>query len=236
MCHPSPEHTQWSLQDSTASKPDSASLSCPIKAAQPGTGAEMPPGYPAVLAQDSQSFCRREKGGVRSRRTRPHECRPVARKKVLGQGSAFPPGRRAAVGRREGREPLPDARVTAGPKRPHLSVCPGPNFPLQGRQGSRGCIPGSRGSVQQGKSRRDLLSGNFPSPSDSSTHQALPRALDQIGPNHGPLSQPQSRVNWGWRGELGGWPALEPAGWAQQAGSSRETKGPRAAPAVPPGG
>ena len=24
------------------------------------------------------------------------------------------------------------ARVTAGPKRPHLSVCPGPNFPLQG--------------------------------------------------------------------------------------------------------
>ena len=33
------------------------------------------------------------------------------------------------------------ARVTAGPKRPHLSVCPGPNFPLQGRQGSRGCIP-----------------------------------------------------------------------------------------------
>ena len=40
---------------------------------------------------------------------------------------------------------LKGARVTAGPKRPHLSVCPGPNFPLQGRQGSRGCIPGSRG-------------------------------------------------------------------------------------------
>ena len=37
------------------------------------------------------------------------------------------------------------ARVTAGPKRPHLGVCPGPNIPLQGRQGSRGCIPGSRG-------------------------------------------------------------------------------------------
>lgn len=98
MCHPSPEHTQWFLQDSTAFKPDSASLSCPIKAAQPGTGAEMPPGYPAILAQGSQSFCRREKGGVGSRRTRPHECRPVARKKVLGQGSAFPPGRRAAGG------------------------------------------------------------------------------------------------------------------------------------------
>ena len=34
------------------------------------------------------------------------------------------------------------ARVTAGPKRPHLGVCPGPNIPLQGRQGSRGCTPG----------------------------------------------------------------------------------------------
>ena len=29
------------------------------------------------------------------------------------------------------------ARVTARPKRPHLGVCPGPNIPLQGRQGSR---------------------------------------------------------------------------------------------------
>ena len=37
------------------------------------------------------------------------------------------------------------SRVTAGPKRPHLGVCPGPNIPLQGRQGSRGCIPGSPG-------------------------------------------------------------------------------------------
>ena len=37
------------------------------------------------------------------------------------------------------------ARVTAGPKRPHLGVCPGPNIPLQGRQGSRGCIPGAPG-------------------------------------------------------------------------------------------
>ena len=36
------------------------------------------------------------------------------------------------------------ARVTAGQKRPHLGVCPGPNIPLQGRQGSRGCIPGIR--------------------------------------------------------------------------------------------
>ena len=37
------------------------------------------------------------------------------------------------------------ARVTAGPKRPHVGVCPGPTIPLQGRQGSRGCIPGSPG-------------------------------------------------------------------------------------------
>ena len=37
------------------------------------------------------------------------------------------------------------ARVTAGPKRPHLGVCLGPNIPLQGRQGSRGCISGSLG-------------------------------------------------------------------------------------------
>ena len=33
------------------------------------------------------------------------------------------------------------ARVTAGKKRPHLGLCLGPNVPLQGRQGSRGCIP-----------------------------------------------------------------------------------------------
>ena len=37
------------------------------------------------------------------------------------------------------------ARVTAGAKRPHLVVCPGPNIPLQGRRGSRGSIPGSPG-------------------------------------------------------------------------------------------
>ena len=34
------------------------------------------------------------------------------------------------------------ARVTAGPKRPHLGVCPGPNIPLQGRQGSRAPFAG----------------------------------------------------------------------------------------------
>ena len=35
------------------------------------------------------------------------------------------------------------ARVTAGPKRPHLGVCPGPSSTLKGRQGSRGCTPES---------------------------------------------------------------------------------------------
>ena len=34
-------------------------------------------------------------------------------------------------------------RVTAGPQIPHLGVCPGPNIPLKGRQGSRGCTPDS---------------------------------------------------------------------------------------------
>ena len=45
------------------------------------------------------------------------------------------------------------ARVTAGPKRPHQGVCPGTNIPLQGRQGSRGCIsvsPGESGLVSRG--------------------------------------------------------------------------------------
>ena len=37
------------------------------------------------------------------------------------------------------------ARVTAVPKRPPLVVCPGPNAPLQGGQGSRGSIPCSHG-------------------------------------------------------------------------------------------
>ena len=37
------------------------------------------------------------------------------------------------------------ARVTTGPKRPHRGVCPGPNIPLKGRQGSRVSIPDSPG-------------------------------------------------------------------------------------------
>ena len=35
------------------------------------------------------------------------------------------------------------SRVTSGQMRPHLCLCLGPNVPLQGRQGSRGCIPDS---------------------------------------------------------------------------------------------
>lgn len=47
MCHPSPGTHPAVLPDSTASEPYSASLSCPIKAAQARrTGAEMPPGTP----------------------------------------------------------------------------------------------------------------------------------------------------------------------------------------------
>ena len=59
------------------------------------------------------------------------------------------------------------ARVTAGPKRPHLSVCPGPNFPLQGRQGSRGCIPGSPAQAVAWPPR--LNAGRRESGSQSST-------------------------------------------------------------------
>ena len=45
------------------------------------------------------------------------------------------------------------ARVTAGPKRPHLGVCPGPNSPLMGRNppaGDSGLIPGSGRSPGEG--------------------------------------------------------------------------------------
>ena len=37
------------------------------------------------------------------------------------------------------------SRVTAGQNRAHLGLCPGTSFSLQGRQGSRGCIPDSPG-------------------------------------------------------------------------------------------
>ena len=46
-------------------------------------------------------------------------------------------------------------------ERPHLGVCPGPNIPLQGRQGSRGCIPGSpreSGLVSRGSQDSAVLS------------------------------------------------------------------------------
>ena len=44
------------------------------------------------------------------------------------------------------------ARVTAGQKRPNLGLCPGLNVALQGRQGSRVCIPDSSG-VKYSRSR-----------------------------------------------------------------------------------
>ena len=53
------------------------------------------------------------------------------------------------------------ARVTAGPKRPHLGMCPGPNSPLMGRQGSRGRTPDSTWGVRlrlEGKHRTVLSS------------------------------------------------------------------------------
>ena len=56
------------------------------------------------------------------------------------------------------------SRVTSGQKRPHLSLCPGPNVPLQGRQRSRGCILDapeesdliSRGRKAEGSNRPSL--------------------------------------------------------------------------------
>ena len=47
---------------------------------------------------------------------------------------------------RVARESWGCSRVTAGQKRPHLGFCPGDNVPLQGLQGSQGCIPDSSGS------------------------------------------------------------------------------------------
>ena len=47
-----------------------------------------------------------------------------------------------------------DPPDTSGQKRPHLSLCPGPNVPLQGRQRSRGCIldaPEESGLISRGR-------------------------------------------------------------------------------------
>ena len=64
------------------------------------------------------------------------------------------------------------ARVTAGQRRPHLGLCPGPNVPLQGPQGSQVCIPdspresglmskGSKGLRSPFESRRAPLGAHF---------------------------------------------------------------------------
>ena len=47
------------------------------------------------------------------------------------------PRRLQSMGSRRVRQ---DWATSSGQKRPHLSLCPGPNVPLQGRQRSRGCI------------------------------------------------------------------------------------------------
>ena len=64
------------------------------------------------------------------------------------------------------------ARVTAGQRRPHLGLCPGPNVPLQGPQGSQVCIPaspresglvlkGNKGLRSPFESRRAPLGAHF---------------------------------------------------------------------------
>ena len=53
-----------------------------------------------------------------------------------------------------------------------LSVCPGPNFPLQGRQGSRGCIPGS-----PGESGLVLCGGMDGDLTSLAPHERLPEIL-----------------------------------------------------------
>ena len=75
------------------------------------------------------------------------------------------------------------ARVTAGPKRPHLGVCPGTNIPLQGSQGSRGCIPLNHKtetniSIRSETQNRILETSitDFPQPISSSTTR-LPCSL-----------------------------------------------------------
>ena len=55
------------------------------------------------------------------------------------------------------------AEITARPKRPHLGVCPGPNSPLKGRQGSRDCTPDSPGeSGLASRGSKGLLSSRAP--------------------------------------------------------------------------
>ena len=56
------------------------------------------------------------------------------------------------------------ARVTAGQKRPNLGLCPGSNVALQGRQGSRGCIPNSPG--ESGLVSRECNLGNLTTHND----------------------------------------------------------------------
>ena len=79
-------------------------------------------------------------------------------------------------------------RVTAGPKRPHLGLCPGLNVPLKGRQGSQGGVPDSPGEsglasrASQGcrsplKSRRRSLGAHWVASRESGLLFSLERGL-----------------------------------------------------------
>ena len=41
--------------------------------------------------------------------------------------------------------------------RPHLGLCPEGNVPLQGRQGSRGCIPDAPGEIQPDHTKKHVV-------------------------------------------------------------------------------
>ena len=84
----------------------------------------------------------RERWGLRSSHCRAKEtssCRDQEGRRGSEEAvpgpSVVPSGEPGVRGKAGG-----GARVTAGPKRPHLSVCPGPNFPLQGRQAEIGTL------------------------------------------------------------------------------------------------
>ena len=76
------------------------------------------------------------------------------------------------------------ARVTAGPKRPHLGLCPGPNISLQGKQGLGVAFqapPGSQASSRGEAKDSALLSS---------------RDADLVEPPERPQGSPASSSVW----------------------------------------
>ena len=80
-------------------------------------------------------------------------------------------------------------RVTAGSKRPHLGLCPGPNVPLKGRQGSQGGVPdspgesglpwrASKGRRSPFKSRRRSLGAHWVASREAGLLFSLERGLE----------------------------------------------------------